>query len=79
MTANEIDQRIARRVWVALRESNLTYDEIAQACGMSRRSLLRRLAGEREFYVPELIRLGIVLGQQPSRFVGRILSDVAPR
>jgi AraC-like DNA-binding protein len=79
MTANEIDRRIARRVWAALRESHLTYDEVAQACGLSRRSLHRRVAGEREFYVPELVRIGALLGQQPDRFVGRILSDATPR
>ena len=61
MQQRDTDTIIGRRVLAAIRESRVTHDDLAQQVGMSRRSLQRRLIGERSFFMPELMRLALAL------------------
>lgn len=56
-------------VRAAIFRVGLSVSDVADAAGMSRISMYRKLAGKRSFTVPEIVTLSLVLSVEPADLV----------
>ncbi len=69
-------QTVTELVAADMRAANLTVTELSERSGMSRRKLIRRLAGA-PLKASELAALGLVLGRRPSEWFRIAESDLS--
>lgn len=64
------DTVVIATVQAAMGKHRITTLRLAEATGMARQTLSRRLAGTTSFTVTELERIALTLGKTPSEFFG---------
>lgn len=61
-----VSSRVAAEVRAAAARANIRIADLAESIGMSRRTLERKVAGERPFTVDEVVAIALTVGCAPS-------------